>query len=108
MVRLSLIALLLGACTTEDTIPAPTWRDAAREVAYGECSRWIECGTETEQTWQQCVDDLVYTFCDDIYDRTQGRIRCGDTYDGNFDEVSRCSTWYAQVTCGQYVPQCAL
>lgn len=100
------IALVLSACCDEPTYEAPTWRDAAQEVAYGQCSRWVECGIEPD--WQACVDDLVNTFCDDLADRTGWRTRCGDPYTRGFEEVSRCSMWYAQVSCDTYVPQCQL
>lgn len=107
MRKLMILCLTLGACAADPGPERPTWRDAAEEIAYGQCSRWVECGTE-QGDWQSCVDDLVYTFCDDIAERTGWETRCSDPYTGDFEEVSRCAMWYAQVTCGTFVPQCAL
>lgn len=107
MKKMTTLMLFMTACCS-DTVPErPTYRDAATEVAYGQCSRWIECGTETQQTWQECVDYLVHNFCNNLV-LMPGGHRCLDPYEGDFDEVSRCAMWYGQVTCGQYVPACEL
>lgn len=105
MVRLSLLALLVG-CYTEPAQPVPTFGDAIKEVAYAQCSRWIECGTETEQSWQECVDDLVWEACNRLLDL--GRPSCLKPYGGDFEQVQRCSEWFASVACTTYIEPCSI
>lgn len=105
------VVALLGGCCEEPISEVPTWGDAAREVAYGQCSRWIECGTETQVDWRTCVNELYWNFCNDLLDRKEQSGKgptCADPYDRYFDEVVRCSLWYAQVTCSEYVETCWL
>lgn len=109
--RILLIAALAGCCEEPASTEVHTWGDAAREVAMGQCSRWIECGTETQLDWRSCVNDLYWDLCNELLDRkieNGSGPTCADEYDRYFDEVVRCSQWYAQVTCGEYVEPCWL
>lgn len=96
--RVLLLAVLVAGCC--DPTPGPTLGEAAEEVAFAQCSRWITCGSTDEQ-WQSCVDSLVLDFC--------SSHRCADPYpDYRWDNVTRCTAWYEEQACTLYVQPCGV
>lgn len=100
------VVLALIACgSVTDPYSGHTWRESALEIAAAQCSRWIECGTDTTENWTVCVQHLIWDFCGELNERG---MSCEDEYPGNFEIVSRCAAWYVGIPCGEWVEPCAL
>lgn len=110
--RKALFLLMMSAGCAEE--PEHNLGDAAREVAYSLCGRWIECevaGMDPPITnYQKCVDDLVWDFCNRVLDLKIEDVSCIKTAypDWSWDRLVRCTEFYSELSCGVYADNCTV